>query len=270
MTISAKIIANSINPDMQRIITFELEYPRFIHSELMTHRDFSRNAASSRAIPIKKMLNFVRSNMAMPIHWGAKQAGMQADNQLTGIKKWFARTIWKSTGYFVSYMVQLLNYIGLHKQVANRMLEPWSHIKVVVTATKYDNWFTLRDHKDAQPEIRELAIQMRKAMQESNPKQLFWGDWHLPYVTEEDISKCPVSSLTKISTTACAQVSYRILDTSQEKVNRIYDLLINADVVHASPFEHVAVAAKNGGTGNFTGSGWRQLRADIEEQQNYG
>lgn len=267
MTITAEIIADSVNPNGERITTFELEYPRFIHSELMTHRDFSRNAASSRAIPIKKMLQLVRSNMAVPIHWGAKQSGMQADNQLQGFKRTLARTTWKLTGFIVSYMVQLLDLIGLHKQVANRMLEPWSHIKVVVTTTKYDNWFTLRDHKDAQPEIRELAVQMRKKMAVSVPKQLQWGEWHLPYVSEQDRIDYPLITLVKISTTACAQVSYRVLDTSITKVNRVFDLLINADIIHASPFEHPAVASKNGGTGNFTGTNWKQYRHYIENNK---
>lgn len=264
MTISAKIIADSLNPKDERITTFELEYPRFIHSELMTHRDFSRNAASSRAIPIKKMLKLVRSNMATPIHWGAKQTGMQADNQLTGFKRWIARKTWKATGFFVSYMVQLMDMFGLHKQVANRMLEPWSHIKVVVTTTKYDNWFTLRDHKDAQPEIRELAIQMRKEMRNSDPRYLEWGEWHLPYVTDQDRAMHPVHVLIKISTTACAQVSYRVLDTSIQKVDKVFDMLINADIIHASPFEHPARATKSGGSGNFTGTKWKQYRFYIE------
>jgi hypothetical protein len=232
----------------------------------MTHRDFSRNAASSRAIPIKKMLQLVRNNMAVPIHWGAKQAGMQADNQLTGFKRWMARKTWKATGFFVSYMVQFMNALGLHKQVANRMLEPWSHIKVVVTTTKYNNWFTLRDHKDAQPEIRELAVRMRREMYYSIPRELAWGEWHLPYVSDQDRIDYPLSTQIKISTTACAQVSYRVLDTSITKVNRVFDLLINADIIHASPFEHPARATKSGGSGNFTGTAWKQYRFYVERK----
>lgn len=267
MTISAVIIADSVNPNGERITTFELEYPRFIHSEVMTHRDFSRNAASSRAIPIKKMLQLVRSNMAVPIHWGAKQSGMQADNQLQGFKAWLVRKLWKLTGFVVSYIVQLLDLLGLHKQVANRLLEPWSHIKVVVTATKYDNWFILRDHKDAQPEIRELAIQMKKAMEESKPAVILWGQWHLPYVSDQDRINYPIKTLVKVATTACAQVSYRVLDTSILRVNRIFDLLISADIIHASPFEHPALAEDTNGSGNFTGTGWKQYRYFIENKK---
>lgn len=266
MTISAKIIADSFNPDGERITTFELEYPRFVHSELMTHRTFSRNAASSRAIPIKKMLKLVRENMASPIHWGLKQSGMQATNQLTGFKAWFAKKLWKTTGYLVSYMVQAMDKIGLHKQVANRMLEPWSHIKVVVTSTDMSNWFLLRDHPDAQPEIWQLAIVMREAMEKSKPIPLAWSEWHLPYVSAKDKLEYTLGEQLKISTCACAQVSYRVLDTSITKVNRIFDLLINADVVHASPFEHVARATKSGGSGNFNMTKWKQYRFYIERK----
>jgi len=265
MTIRARIIADSINPKGERITTFELEYHRFIHAEFMTHRDFSRNAASSRAIPIMKAIKLVWSNMAVPIHWGKKQAGMQADVELGSVRKFFAKAIWKFTGYMVSVLTLLLKSVGVHKQVANRMLEPWTHIKVVMTTTKMDNWNTLRAHKDAQPEIRELANQMNRAMLNNKPELLDWGQWHLPYVSENDKEKYPIKTLVKMSVTACAQVSYRVLDTSIDKVNRVFGLLINADVIHASPFEHVARVTKKGGSGNFTGSFWRQYRFYVEK-----
>lgn len=264
MTISAKIIADSVNPNGEQITTFELEYPRFIHSEFMTHRDFSRNASSSRAIPIWKMIKHVWFNMARPIHWGKKQKGMQADKEINPVSKAIGFGLWTVTGWFVSIMTLLMKLMGVHKQVANRMLEPWTHIKVVMTTTKYDNWFNLRDHKDAQPEIRELAVQMRKAMKNSTPRKLEWGGWHLPYVTEEDRQNCSINELIEISATACAQVSYRILNTSMETVKRVFALLINADVIHASPFEHPARATKNGGSGNFTGTKWKQYRFYVE------
>jgi thymidylate synthase ThyX len=84
--ISAKIIADSISESEygDRITTFELEYPRFIHGELMTHRLFSRNAASSRAIPINKMMDQVLTAPAMPVEWGLNKSGMQAEEMLKG------------------------------------------------------------------------------------------------------------------------------------------------------------------------------------------
>ena len=263
MTISAEVIADSINPDGERITTLCLEYPRYIHSEFMTHRDFSRNASSSRAIPIKKMLKLIRTNMAKPIHWGAKQAGMQASNEVQGIRRFMAKSIWVSTGYLVMAMAYAMEKLGVHKQVANRMLEPWSHIKVVMTATKFANWEHLRLHPDAQPEIHELARQIKSVMLNSKPNKLDWGHWHLPYIIADSVLEIEVQK--EVSTSCCAQVSYRNLDDSTDKAQKIFSMLINADVIHASPFEHPAQAVQDGGTGNFTGTGWRQFRADIEQ-----
>ena len=155
--------------------------------------------------------------------------------------------------------------LGVHKQVANRMLEPWTHIKVVMTTTKHDNWFLLRDHRDAQPEIRQLAKQMRQKLAESTPERLEWGEWHLPYLTSYDKSILTLSKQLKVSTSCCAQVSYRMLDTSVAKAIAIFNRLVNADVKHASPFEHPAQAVENGGTGNFTGTGWMQYRKLLED-----
>lgn len=262
--INVKIVADSVNPKNERITTFELEYPRFIHSEFMTHRDFSRNASSSRAIPIWKMIKHVWFSMARPIHWGKKQRGMQADQEVNAFSRYCGIALWTATGWFVSLMVLIMKAMGVHKQVANRMLEPWTHIKVVMTTTKYDNWFTLRDHPDAQPEIRELAVQMRIAMRNSKPTQLKWGQWHLPYVTEEDRKRYSIEDLRKISTSCCAQVSYRLLNSTLEKAKNLFSRLVNADVIHASPFEHPAQAQDNKGSGNFTGTGWVQYRSYLE------
>lgn len=264
MTITSKIIADSVNPNKERITTFELEYPRFIHSEFMTHRMFSRNASSSRAIPVWKMIKHVWFNMAKPVHWGKKQKGMQADAEVNAISRVIGTGIWIFTGWFVSLMTLLMKSVGVHKQVANRMLEPWTHIKVVMTTTELNNWFNLRCHKDAQPEIQELANKMQIQFENSQPTELSWGEWHLPYVTDQDRAKYDLETLIKISSTACAQVSYRMLDLSIEKVKRIFDLLINADVVHASPFEHPARATRNGGSGNFTNTKWKQYRFYVE------
>jgi hypothetical protein len=265
MTISAKIIADSVNPSGHRITTFELEYPRFIHSEFMTHRDFSRNAASSRAIPIWKAVKLVWKNMAMPIFWGKKQAGMQASGEVNLFSKILGISIWKFTGYFVSLMVLLMKALGVHKQTANRMLEPWTHIKVVMTTTRMDNWEKLRIHPMAQPEIRELAILMRQERRFSLAKKLKWGEWHLPYVSADDRLKYGIKDSLKISSSSNAQVSYRLLDTSIDKALKIFKMLINSDVLHASPFEHPAQAVEDsGGSGNFSGSNWVQYRYYME------
>ena len=258
MSISATIVADSI-ANGKRITTWELEYPRFIHAELMTHRMFSRNAASSRAIPIEKTLEQVAANPAGPEEWGINQSGMQAKQIMRGWQKKTAQGTWGQAAKAATESAKKLQKLGLHKQIVNRVLEPFVHMKVVVTATEWNNWYHLRDHQDAQPEIRILAALMRERVEYSIPRELKEGEWHVPYVelkTEaggaypviqlhEDGEEAIWKRLTweealKISSSCCAQVSYRLLDTSMEKAIKIYDMLVSNKPVHASPFEHQA------------------------------
>jgi thymidylate synthase ThyX len=247
--ISAKIIAHSI-ANGKEILTYELEYPRFVHAEFMTHRQFSRNAASSRAIPVKKLIGLVRNSPATPVHWGQNQSGMQAKSELQKLNLWAAKKCWKGASKVAASVASLLNKIGLHKQITNRILEPFQMIKVVVTATEYENFFYLRNHKDAQPEIEELARCMYEARVLSYPNKLKAGEWHLPYITTK-ISKMGIQyscgdievSLQEaimLSASLCAQVSYRKADESLDKAFKIYDQLVTMKPVHASPFEHQA------------------------------
>lgn len=241
--ITAKIIEDSISPDGKRITTLQLMYPRFIHSELMTHRVFSRNASSSRAIPVKKMLEMIRSEPAMPIHWGKNQPGMQANEQLVGYALYEAKALWIRAANDASNIAEEMNVIGLHKQVANRILEPFQHISVVLTATEFNNWFDLRAHPDAQPEIHELAIQMAKVMKGSNPKPITSGDWHLPYVTEEERRVLDIEVAKKVSAARCCRVSYLKHDGTSASIEEdilLCDRLAGAKPIHASPFEHQA------------------------------
>ena len=269
MTIKADIVLDSVNPHGHRITTFRLKYPRFIHSEFLTHRDFSRNAASSRAVPIWDSVKLVWKDMAMPIHWGKKKRGMQADGEIGRKRREVAKFVWSFTGMLVSVMVLFLYMLGLHKQVANRMLEPWTHIEVIMTTTKLANWFTLRDHPDAQPEIQHLAYLMRKALEQSVPQQLTWNQWHAPYVEPDLFKKFGIRAALRISASCCAQVSFRKLDASLDKANNLVKRFLENDVVHASPFEHAAQACKDGGSGNFTGTNWYQLRHKLETEPDF-
>lgn len=248
MTITAKIIAHSIAPNGQMIVTWELEYQRFIHGEFMTHRLFSRNAASSRAIPVATIIDQVRNNPAMPIHWGVNQPGMQASNVLSDALTASAKFLWKKAASFAADIAEGLNKIGLHKQATNRILEPFQTMKTVMTATCMDNFFWLRNHPDAQPEIRELARLMWEALQASTPIALQPGWWHTPYteygywnpyMEKADPEKTLANALA-ISSSCCAQVSYRKLDDTLEKAQMVYKRLVGSEPVHASPFEHQA------------------------------
>ena len=259
--IVARIVADSINKNGNRITTFELEYHRFIHSELMTHRLFSRNAMSSRAVPVSKMIEQVRNNPATPIHWGKNQAGMQAVDVLKGENLSETKGEWFLAAQNAADSAEFMSQEGAHKQIVNRLLEPFQMMKTILTATEFDNFFWLRCDPDAQPEIQELANCMFDAMKQSQPEVLESGQWHTPYVehvfkggnfesyclTDEDdniIKLLTEEEAKAISASCCAQVSYRTLNNTYEKAMDIYDKLASGRKVHASPFENVAKAMK--------------------------
>lgn len=271
MTCDVKIIEDSINPtNGVRLTTFELRYWRSIHGELMTHRAFSRNASSSRAIPISTFLKQVWNDPASPIHWGANNAGMQSKKELTGIKKYCAKKLWNITGKVVCGLVWFANVtLKPHKQTFNRLLEPWQYISVIVTASDYDNFFELRNHPDAQPEIQELATMMRDALASSIPVK---RRYHLPYIESEykltrDGSLMNIDLLLKLSTARCARVSYLTHDgmkPSQANDLKLYEQLVGSVPIHASPSEHQAIAQESDDyIRNFRG--WKQHRVIIEE-----
>jgi hypothetical protein len=252
--ITAKIIADSVTQDGIRMTTMEIEYPRFILAELNTHRMLSKNSASSRAIPVRAMHEQIKQSPAQPVYWGKNQAGMQAKEELSGTDYTDAKFIWqRAMQDALHWSWALADRVGLHKQIANRITEPWMTMKTVISGTEWKNFFWLRAHADAQPEIHELAIKMRDAYNASTPILLYPGEWHVPYVNTyrhfsdgdlryADASGQEISAdeAKIISASCCAQVSYRKNDDSFEKANKIFDQLINSQPCHASPVEHQA------------------------------
>lgn len=264
--IEVRVIEDSEN-DMSdaRLTTIQACYPRFIHAELMTHRVFSRNASSSRAIPIAKVIKQVWNDPAMPVHWGKNQPGMQADGELSGWRKTAVRGLWKFAAKAACIIAYGMSKLGAHKQVANRILEPFQMIHVIVTATEWDNFFELRDHPDAQPEIRELAKKIRSAMRNSRPKTLDAGQWHLPYVLADERASLPINLLRKLSAARCARVSYLTHDgkaPDRAKDVSLFEKLVGSRPLHASPVEHQATPNAGEWSGNFYG--WTQFRKLIE------
>lgn len=250
--ITAKVIQSSLHARYNKeIVTFELVYPRYIHAEVMTHRVFSRNAASSRAIPIKKVIELVEDDPVNPI-WTYNQAGMQGKEvqDLHLIAE--ANRIWFSARDAAVAHAKQLDALGLHKQNVNRLLEPFQLIKVIITATEWNNFYALRCHEDAQPEIRQLAAAMFHAHSKAIPMELMPGEWHVPYVERKrdgngqmvylDVNgiHLTVEEAQKVSSSCCAQVSYRLLDESLSKAMDIYQRLVLSRPIHASPFEHQA------------------------------
>ena len=274
MTIEAKSITGSVTSHGAHLATLQLCYPRFIHAEFLTHRVFSRNASSSRAIPVAKMLEQVRTDPAMPIHWGKNQPGMQAKEELERHEKESAQAMWGTAAMHAANAAEEMNRVGAHKQIVNRILEPFQHIHVVVTATEWDNFFQLRDHPDAQPEMQALAKAMRRALDstvfyQKDVASDLSMNWHLPYISQKEISDNPFDPiyLAKLSAARCARVSYLNHDGTNpdpKKDMELYYRLIESHPRHASPVEHQGLPAsnKNNWSNNFRG--WIQFRELIE------
>jgi hypothetical protein len=292
-----QVLAHSKSAYGVMVVSFYLKYPRFIHSEMMTHKDFSRSAASSRAIPVMKMLKQVWNQPAIPKHWGANMPGMQAKEELSGWRKRVAINLWVLAGRTACVFAWFLTKLGLHKQVANRILEPWQLMHVTLTTSKVANFFNLRIHPDAQPEICYLASMMKERYLHSTPIFLDSGEYHLPWITGKDVNTAqniafelciPAKEvLKKASTARCARSSYGTFGggISIMKDLELYDKLIIMKPVHASPAEHqctpdvqVTDLVAHGGTrpivlcknwaqpelhGNLTG--WIQHRKQIPD-----
>ena len=251
-SISAKVICDSISEQGVRLTTFEIEYPRIVMSEFNTMRAISKNSSSSRAIPVSKMLEHTKSINLKPIYFGSKKSGMQAGDELDGNDLINAKLFWEAALFDAVTWATELDELGVAKEVTNRLVEPFQLVKVVCTATDWDNFFNLRLHPDADPNICMLAYKMYKVIQESKPIELKAGEWHLPYVNvgwngkgemcyaDEDFDAIDLEDAIKLSAASCASVSYRTEGMTLEKADKIFDMLIKAEVIHASPFEHLA------------------------------
>ena len=294
--ISAVILADSINEHGNRITTFDLTFPRFILAELATHRVFSMNSASSRAIPFKKMKEMVMSNPFTPIAWQKTHSGMQGKDYFNSkVSKFVLRNLWllgRSLAVLVAWM---LNKVGLTKQLCNRLLEPFMWHSVILTGTDFENFFMLRcpkydlseyeshsyrsrkdyieDYGDpdltydewllynkGQSEIHmmELAEKMYDAINESTPKKLKEGEWHLPMGID-----IPDKDKLKIVTARCARRSYQTLGDNPkidyEADIRLHDRLLVER--HASPFEHAAICRGDERYANY--QGWESYRHTL-------
>ena len=295
-TVSATVIEDSVGSHSPRLTTIVTRYPRWIHAEGRTHRrvrlgeglefelrtpspmedpNLSRNASSSRAIPVTKMIQDVIDDPAIPLFWGKNQKGMQADEECNapvpsyvpmqfmekmGLQhKTLSREeAWLNARDWAVNAARGFHAAGYHKQLVNRLLEPFSHINVLWTGTKWTNFLALRDHEDAEPHIRLLAQAIRKALDGSTPKTLQPGEWHLPYVQKSDVLSTQHhyrqaakdhrqnmidTDLIRLSVARCASLSYRTVDDrlmGRDDAWRLYDKLLDAQPIHASPAEHQA------------------------------
>lgn len=276
MQITAEVKLDSVDPHGVRLTTMEVTYPRFIHSEFMTHRVFSRNSASSRAIPIQKQIDKIIESCAQPLEFGTNQPGMQAGPPLQGVKRGAAYFEWIQAAGDAVERARKLMELGVHKQVVNRILEPFMMHTVIVTSTYYQGFFDQRCSPLAQPEIEALAIEMREAYNKSEPQLVTLDKWHTPYIQEDELD-LPLSVRIRVSAARCARVSYLTQNgvrDYQEDLN-LFKRLTEADPPHYSPLEHVATPFDYGLNpwGNFIyfdeqmsyqPVGWAQLRHNME------
>ena len=266
MPYQADVLLDSLSPAGHRLTTFVLRFPRFVLPEFNTHRMFSRNASSSRAIPTTKLIQQLRDDPVEPVEWGRNQAGMQARDVLPAAEAAAAAAVWHEARESALRHAEQLRAIGVHKQIVNRVLEPWMWASVIVSATTYENFFTLRCHPDAQPEIKRLADLMRDAYRASTPTPKAAGEWHLPFVRDVDDLALPLDVQKKVSVARAARVSY---------LNHAGTRDIDADLVlhqrlldagHWSPFEHVAMATGDDAAfNNFVG--WQAYRWQMEQER---
>jgi thymidylate synthase ThyX len=301
MAYTAEIIADSVNWLDQRLTTFEITVPRIVLAEFNTHRIFSRNSASSRAIPVEKQITRVLDDPFMPINWGVNQSGMQANSVLPAAEAIIADDIWRSQSEYailgavaliggvknlkdenlrdrISDIKRSFNWVDndlptpVHKQIANRLLEPFSWHQIIVTATDWNNFYALRANPQAQPEIQKVAYMMKDLYENSSPKFLTTDQWHMPLIQEDEMDM-PIDMLKKISVGRCTRVSYLTHHGVRdfEEDIKLHDRLVKDG--HMSPLEHVAQPMsvseyrESKYSGNF--HGWNQYRKSVNGESDF-
>lgn len=283
--IQAKIIADSINSKGKRITSFVVTMPRIVLAELNTHRALSRNSASSRAIPFIKMVEMVKKTPFIPIKWMKEHTGMQGNEFFTNESEiaQLEKTYLEGRDNAVK-TAESLSSLGLTKQIVNRGLEAYMWHTVIITATEWENYFALRAHEAAEIHIQKLAYVMLEEMNNSAPKLLHPGDWHIPFgdnMNEDKISQMYVgpdslseqsdwiqNTKVKVATARCARVSYTVVGEEGKPDNYLNDVKLHDRLLsmgHLSPFEHCAQCTdEEKWYGNFYG--WKQYRKILPNE----
>lgn len=254
--ITAQIIADSINCRGERMTSLVIEYPRYVLAELNTHGMLCVNSSSSRSVPFKKQLELNMTNGATPINWGGHKAGMQAAEEIDNLVELFGNMYsreeaWEMSRQSASMFTNAFGEAGYAKEIVNRIHEPYQTMKTVISATEWDNFFNLRYHPDADPNLVRLAHEIFMAMKESTPIHLNEGEWHTPFIKRErdengvlhyyvDGVELEPQLAADTSCTMAAQVSFRKLDSTLDAIQRIFTRLINDGIIHGSAFAHTA------------------------------
>lgn len=265
--VSAKLLLYSESEiTHKKIATFIITIPKFIQAQINSHRALSRNSGSSRAIPAKIIRKRVIKNPFTPIEFGHNQSGMRGGKEVSGIKLILAKKIWLWSRFIPCFFHYLGEKLNIHKEVLNRLIEPWMFTEVVLTATEWANFIRLRSDNAAQPEIQIIAKEISRLLKSEKPQILKTGEWHLPFISKEESVEFDINVIQKISAARCARVSYKLYDGSSSNIEKdiaLCDRLIFEG--HWSPFEHIAMANETlDRSGNFVG--WRQYRKEFENE----
>lgn len=243
--IKVELLVDSINPNKQRLMTFIFSAPNIIHAEIMRHRAGSFSVSSNRAIPTNK-LNKV--DCFIPVDVGYNQKGMQANERLTDDDLNHFQNLWKVAYESMLYITQQMDLPSgnkVHKQHLNRLTMPFQIPTIVMTLTEpgLKNFIIQRNSEMAQPEIHDLAIKIEDVYSRSVPKQLQWGEWHIPFILSED-EQLPLFDKLMLGTARSARTSYKLnIENRNSDVDS--DLKLATDLLHKyhlSPFEHSAMA----------------------------
>lgn len=272
MSFDVTVVADSVSPAGVRLTTVAARYPRIIHAEMMTHRAFSRNGQSTRGIPSLTLLKLVKADPFIPAWWGKNQKGMQAFEEVDEATAEKARQIWFDMFLYTMKGCEELATLGVHKQLANRPIEPFSYYTLLISSTDWANFFALRRDAQAQPEIRLIADYILRARRESKPQAVGYGRWHLPFIRPEDIDELSRfgghEQLKKVSAARCARVSYLnhfgIRDLADDL--RLFSDLVENNPPHMSPLEHQATPLFPGEEQDSNYRGWHQHRKEYPNE----
>jgi hypothetical protein len=286
MGYAARILADSISELGARLTTFEVTFPRIVLAEFNTHRMLSRNSASSRAIPVEKRIAMVEADPFVPEAFGKNQKGMQASEELGADDTERAHENWALACEAACEYAKRLASLGVHKQLANRLLEPFLWHTVIVTGTEWSNFFALRCHKDAQPEIRKPAIMMRELYDAGYPTLVRDNGWHRPLCDDVGDLRATAFTEDEINLVCIGRIARISFLTHDGRRDPDADLELSTKRLlpsgHMSPFEHVArpvtladdAAYRLGApheedlwTGNFRG--WFQYRKGIKNEHDF-
>lgn len=267
-TLSAKLLLYSESEiTHKKIATFVITIPKFLQAQINSHRALSRNSGSSRAIPAKIIRKRVMEHPFIPVEFGHNQPGMRGGKEVSGIRLVLAKRIWLWARFIPCFFHYVGEKLNIHKEVLNRLIEPWMFTQVVLTGTEWNNFIKLRSENAAQPEIQIIAKEIAAHLKNEKAQILKADQWHLPFVSSEELATYELEITHKISAARCARVSYKLYDGSTSNIKSdvaLCDRLIKMG--HWSPFEHIAMATETlDRSGNFIG--WKQYRKGFDNEE---